>query len=245
MIFDVNKPLSVSHIPEAVAAYQDAYRALRAGALNTDDSGVSVEDLGGGLKVMRLRGMLSHCRLGEDFYSADEVEKVLAEDIGARPFVLAIDSPGGDLQAAESLVRWFESRNPVACVIEGFALGAAYWLAATCPSVYLSSKTVMVGGIGVGMLHIDISVAEARTGVKTTEVAAGKYKTVGSTYRPLDKLGRSELQHRADYLCKVLVDDIERLRGRTLYHDGRNFIGTTAIDLGFAEGFKSVDDFKN
>jgi ClpP class serine protease len=55
-----------------------------------------------------------------------------------------------------------------------------------------------VGSIGVITAHEDLSTAQEMLGVKTTLIAAGKYKGEGHPFAPLDTEARAAIQRRVD-----------------------------------------------
>lgn len=237
-MFDPGRPFSGSY-PEVTA---DMIRTRLASPFVGAPS-VVVEQRAG-VFVIRADGVFVRPKLGPGFIGCEDLESALAI-VGQNPFILELSSSGGDLQAVSALIPWVEHAAPRAAVINGHAIGAAYWVAAACRRVYLTSQTVMVGGLGVSLMHRDISGHERRQGVKTSLISAGAFKTIESPYRPLSNEGRGELQARADYLRNVLCCDIARLRGdlpdRYLMQDARTFLGDEAIQAGLADGFSTVE----
>ena len=237
-MFNPNTPFSVTY-PEATA---DLIR-MRLASPFAGEPSVMVEKQAG-VFVIRANGVFVRPRLGTGFIGCEDMEAALTV-VGESPFILELCSSGGDLQAVASLIPWVEHAAPKGAVITGHALGAAYWLAAACRRVYLTSQTVMVGGLGVTFMHTDVSVQERMQGVKTSLISTGAFKTIESPYGPLPKAGRDELQARADYLRNVLCMDIARLRGDLpdtfLAQNGRTYLGDSAIQAGLADGFSTVE----
>jgi len=104
-----------------------------------------------------------------------------------------------------------------------------------------------VGSIGVVATHVDVSRAESARGVKTTEITAGKYKRIASSYEPLSAEGRASIQEQVDAIYEGFVEAVADGRGvsvRTVLSkmaDGRVFIGKRAVDAGLADGVLSRD----
>jgi hypothetical protein len=124
---------------------------------------------------------------------------------------------------------------------------AAYWIGSAANSVYITDATTIVGSIGVVTTHTDVSKAQAASGVKTTEIAAGKYKRIASSYEPLTKEGRQTIQDQVDYTYALFVDAVAKQRGVSTdkvlsdMADGRIFIGQQAIDAGLVDGVSTLD----
>src|SRR5574337_563656 len=101
--------------------------------------------------------------------------------------------------------------------------------------------------IGVVATHKDISAAEAKMGVKTTEIVAGKYKRAASQYAPLSADGAASIQAKVDELYAIFVADVARYRGVSTEQvladmaDGRTFMAAEAIDRGLADGLMPLD----
>lgn len=173
------------------------------------------------------------------------------EDPAVTAVVLAIDSPGGAVSGTQELaqaVRAAADAKPVVAWSDGTMASAAYWIGAAADRVYVSGDTVAVGSIGVVATHVDVSGAEAKAGIRTTEITAGKYKRIASEYAALSAEGRQNIQDKVDYLYGVFVADVAQARGVSVdtvlqdMADGRVFIGRQAIDAGLVDGVSTLDD---
>lgn len=172
------------------------------------------------------------------------------EDPAVHAIVLRISSPGGAVDGTQELAAIIENAagiKPVVAFAEGLMASAAYWIGAAADQVYVSSETTQVGSIGVVATHVDVSQYEQNLGVKTTEIAAGKYKRIASQYAPLSDEGRAAIQEQVDQLYTIFVNDVARLRDvdadRVLADmaDGRVFLGREAVRRGLADGMSSLD----
>jgi signal peptide peptidase SppA len=171
------------------------------------------------------------------------------EDPSVHSVVLLIDSPGGTVDGTQELavqVRAAAERKPVVTLADGAMGSAAYWIGSAASEVLISSDTTLVGSIGVVATHKDVSGAEQQAGVKTTEIAAGKYKRVASQYAALSDEGRQTLQDQVDYLYGIFVDSVAAHRGVTVdkvlsdMADGRVFIGQQAVKAGLVDGASTL-----
>lgn len=163
--------------------------------------------------------------------------------------ILAIDSPGGTVDGTQALTdAVYEARGkkPIVSLANGTMASAAYWIGSAAEQAYISDLTTIVGSIGVVARHVDVSGAEAKAGVKTTEISAGKYKRIASQYEPLSKEGRASIQELVDAQYSVFVDGVARNRGvsteRVLADmaDGRTFVGRQAVDAGLVDGVATL-----
>ena len=179
----------------------------------------------------------------------DQIHQAV-EDPAVKSILLYIDSPGGTVDGTQDLsttVREARSKKPVCALADGAMYSAAYWIGSAADRVYLANETTGAGSIGVVQMHIDQSEADKMDGVKYTEITAGKYKRMASNHEPLSKEGRAYIQAHLDEVYSVFVRDVAKNRGVTedqvlAMAEGQTFIGQSAIDIGLADGFKSIDE---
>jgi signal peptide peptidase SppA len=176
--------------------------------------------------------------------------KAALEDPSVSSIILAIDSPGGAVDGIKEfadLIYVSRGQKPVISLGEGLMASAGYYLGAAAEKVYISDGLAQVGSIGVVAAHRDISGMEAKAGIKTTEVFAGRYKRIASQYQPLSDEGRADIQEKLDYVYSVFVEDVARYRGvstekvLTDMADGRIFIGEQAVTAGLVDGVSTLD----
>ena len=187
-----------------------------------------------GVAVIALQGVIAKRMNLFAQISGGVSTELAAADIGSaladpavHSIILHIDSPGG--------------------TADGTMASAAYWIGSAAHQAYIADHTTQVGSIGVVASHTDVSGIEAQRGVKTTEIYAGKYKRMASSYAPLTKEGKKTIQDQVDYLYGVFVADVAQQRGvaeETVLQnmaDGRVFIGQQAIDAGLVDGVSTLD----
>ena len=190
---------------------------------------------------MQISGGTSSELIGRDF-------KTALSDPDVHSIILAIDSPGGTVDGTISLADLVvASTKPVVALASGTMASAAYWIGSAANAVYITDATTVVGSIGVVATHTDVSQSQATQGIKTTEIAAGKYKRIASSYEPLSIEGRQTIQDQVDYTYALFVDAVAKQRGTstdkvlTDMADGRIFIGQQAIDAGLVDGVSTLD----
>ena len=174
-----------------------------------------------------------------------------AADPQVAAIVLEIDSPGGQVdgvqQLAQQVAQIRDDGKPVVAWINGIGASGAYWIASAAERVVMADYTTVVGSIGVVATHVDVSKREEALGMKTTEITAGKYKRIASSYAPLSEEGRSTIQQQVDAIYSVFVDAVAGNRGVSVEQvltdmaDGRVFIGQAAIDAGLVDGVSTMD----
>jgi capsid assembly protease len=171
-------------------------------------------------------------------------------DPSVKSIILSIDSPGGTVDGTQALsdqVRAARQVKPIVTLASGVMASAAYWIGSAAQAVYIAEGTTITGSIGVVASHVDVSQAEAREGVKTTEIYAGKFKRIASTYSPLTDAGRQAIQDQVDYTYSLFVGDVAKNRGTSIeavlqkMADGKIFIGQQGLEAGLVDGVTTLE----
>ena len=167
--------------------------------------------------------------------------KAASDDAAVRSILLVVNSPGGGVHGTAELaaaVGEAATKKPVVAVSESMVTSAAYWIASACSAVYASGPTVMAGSIGVVSMHV---YAPRADGMVVTEVKSGKFKTVGSSAKPLSQDDQAHLQERIDYIATQFIAGVAANRGlqprAVADQEARVYIGQQAIDAGLVDGF--------
>lgn len=170
-------------------------------------------------------------------------------DPAVHSIIVSIDSPGGTVDGTQTLadsIRAARDIKPVVALASGTMASAAYWAGSAAEAIYITDGTTQVGSIGVVAAHRDMSEAEKQAGVKTTEIYAGQYKRIASSYAPLTEAGKQSIQDQVDYTYSLFVAAVAQNRGvsedKVLKDmaDGRVFMGQQAIDAGLVDGVSTL-----
>jgi signal peptide peptidase SppA len=214
----------------------------------TVDRGVAVVPITGVL-AKRMNMFMSISGGSSMQLMARDLQQALDDD-EAHSIILAIDSPGGTVDGTEQLANAVfaaRERKPIVALADGGMCSAAYWIGSAAFKAYAVDNATQVGSIGVVVKHVDVSVAESREGVRTTEITAGKFKRSASMYGPLTDAGRQTLQDDVDYVYALFVEAVAKHRGvseeKVLQDmaDGRVFRGRQAVAAGLVDGITSLD----
>ena len=173
------------------------------------------------------------------------------DDPAVHSIILHSAAPGGTADGTQALARTImaarDAGKQIVAYADGVMASAAYWIGSAAHRVVMADGTSHVGSIGVVATHTDLSGMEEKAGVKTTEIYAGQYKRIASSYAPLSKEGKQTIQDQVDYLYAIFVADVSAQRGvseETVLKsmaDGRVFIGQQAIDAGLVDGVSTLD----
>ncbi|RME95238.1 MAG: signal peptide peptidase SppA [Verrucomicrobia bacterium] len=187
-----------------------------------------------------------------------------ARDEDVRAVLLRIDSPGGEVLAADDISRAisdFQDRTgkPVVAVLGGVAASGGYYVAAPCRWIVANSLT-LTGSIGVIVSSYNYRGLLDKVGVRPVVFKSGRFKNMLSGSRAPEEIPPEEarmLQALVDDAFKRFKEVIQQGRtkaarangdsGRPLadnweeYADGRILTGQEAYDLGFIDELGDFD----
>jgi signal peptide peptidase SppA len=225
-------------------------KRTRVDGYSTIQSGVGILELFGPM-AKRASGIARACTDMTGTAQAIESFQKLVGDPEVKAIILHIDSPGGAVDGTMDLARVVHAARgtkPIVAFADGLMASAAYWVGSACDSIRLANATTRIGSIGVVATHVDVSGAEAKEGVKTTEITAGKFKRVLSAYQPLTADGRATLQELVDDIYTLFVQDVSTFRNVPVEQvlermaEGRVFMGAKALEVGLADGVSSLTE---
>ena len=162
--------------------------------------------------IMQRNSQINICDGGTSTQAISQALRQAQADETVSSIILDIDSPGGSVYGVAELAAEIRtSSKPVTAVANSLAASAAYWLG-TAASEFFMTPGGEVGSIGVWMAHEDWSKALADAGVSTTLISAGKYKTEGNPYGPLDADAQGFMQSRVDDYYGAFTRDVAKGR---------------------------------
>lgn len=202
---------------------------------------------------------------GSKAYSAESVRKLLKKaynDDTVKGVLLRINSPGGTVgmsQELYSLIMKMRVKKPVVVSMGDVAASGGYYISSAADRIYAYPGTI-TGSIGVIFSSYDANeLFTKKLGIKAVPVKSGKYKDIGSVYRPMTKEEKDLLQKTINVSYEQFLSDI--IKGRIYrydqykapkrslsvsnlhkYADGRIFTGAEARILGFVDDLGGLDD---
>jgi protease-4 len=190
--------------------------------------------------------------LGEIDDSDDIVDQIerLDRDASVKAVVVRLDSPGGGVAASqeiyEALRKLHDDKKPVVASFAGVAASGAYYVACAADSI-VSNPGTLTGSIGVIMSFPNTEELFRKVGLHFEVIKTGKYKDVGSMWRPMTPEERELLQNVLSNVYDQFVDAIVDGRGMERedilpYADGRVFSGDQALEYGFVDRLGDLDD---
>lgn len=161
----------------------------------------------GAIAVIPVRGtivqyadQLDMCEGGTTTGAISQMLNSALVDDTVGSILLHIHSPGGSVYGVQELadeIRAARAQKPIVAIADSLAASAAYWIGSQAGEFY-ATPGGEVGSIGVWQAHQDVSAALEKAGVKTTLISAGKFKTEGHPFGPLDADAQRFFQQRTD-----------------------------------------------
>jgi protease IV len=186
--------------------------------------------------------------------TSDEILKQLRKfrkKSSVKAIVLRINSPGGTVAPAQEIYREIDrikQKKPVVVSMETVAASAAYYIASNSDKIVCSAGTI-TGSIGVIMMLPEIDKVIEKIGVNVNVIKSGKYKDIGSSFRPMSGDERDILEGFAREIHEQFISDValgrkgkidaEKLRSIA---DGRFFTGEKAKELGLVDSIGNFYD---
>ncbi len=196
--------------------------------------------------VVEIKGVISEPR--PVIHELDEFYK----DNSIKAIIVRIDSPGGGVAAAQeiydTLVR-IRKKKQIVVSMGTVAASGGYYIACGANKIVAEPGTI-TGSIGVIMEFFDVGDLLKWAKVKSEVVKSGKFKDIGSPFRPMKPEEKEYLQSVIDDVLmqfKIAVSENRHIPMSTLEKiaDGRIFAGDQALKLGLVDklgGFHTAED---
>jgi signal peptide peptidase SppA len=200
----------------------------------------------GRLAVIRIHGAIDkdiselemQCFGGCDLMDIDRAISAAAADMTVDTVLLDINSPGGSVvgvpETALKVAALRESKD-VYAFTETMMCSAAYYIGSQAARI-VSTYSAIVGSIGVYMALLDQSRALEMEGYHVNLVQAGKLKTAGSPFKPLEEHERAFFQESVNRTWNEFRDACTSLRDIDEESmQGQWFSGTEASERGLVD----------
>lgn len=211
----------------------------------------------GNVSVITIAGSLA---MGGEWYykylglvGYDEIREAVIEavqDTSTDSILLDISSGGGAAMGVNDLGEFLmdvdASHKPIIGYTSSVMASAAYWIGASARQVY-SSKSAIVGSIGVIAVHRDMTGALEQAGIKATVVRAGKFKALGTPFEKMEGEALEAWQSRVSTLYDFFLEHVAAARGSNkttvdaFMAQGREFFGEAAYEADLVDGNISFD----
>lgn len=234
----------------AVAADREARDTKRATNVRAGGGSIAVLPLYG---VIAQRANMANDVSGTGGASTQRFTQAFRDamaDESVGQILIDIDSPGGSVYGTGELaaeILQARAQKPVVAFANSLAASAAYWVGCAASEFYVTPGGE-VGSIGVWQAHQDISKALDEEGVKITLISAGKFKTEGHSYAPLDADAQAFMQSRVEDYYGAFTKAVAKGRNvaidavRNGMGQGRVLGAEEAAKQGMVDGVMTFDD---
>lgn len=169
-----------------------------------------------------------------------------------KAIVLRINSPGGAVGPSQEILREVEKirrKKKVVASLGTVAASGGYYIASGADLI-LANKGTATGSIGVIMQFTNVEGLTKKIGLDFLTLKSGRYKDVGSPFRPMTPEEKAYLQGLLDNIYQQFLSDVARNRKiplekvRTLA-EGKIYTGEQAKQVGLVDGFGNLQDAIN
>ena len=177
--------------------------------------------------------------------------RLAAEDKNVKAIVLDINSPGGTVASVQNiygeLQKAKEKGKKIVALFRDVAASGGFYIAMAADKIVAEPGTI-TGSVGVIMQTSNVEGLFNKIGVKMTPITSGKYKDMGSAYRPMTDAEKAILQDMVNDTYTQFFAAVKAGRpdvkpeDLTEYTDGRVFTGQRAYNLGFIDKLGGEDE---
>ncbi|HEY9132282.1 MAG TPA: signal peptide peptidase SppA [Dyella sp.] len=167
-----------------------------------------------------------------------------------KALVLRVNSPGGEVYAAEQIRREVELTReagiPVVVSMGDVAASGGYWISMNADRIYAEPNTI-TGSIGIFGMYFNIPGTLDKIGVKSDGVATSPLAGAFDMTRPLDPKVSAVIQSIIDKGYRDFVGNVAKARGKDFaaidaIAQGRVWTGQQALDRGLVDQLGGLGD---
>ncbi len=171
------------------------------------------------------------------------------EDNNVKAIVLDINSPGGTVASVQNIyseILKAKQNKKVVALFRDVAASGGFYVAMAADKIVAEPGTI-TGSVGVIMQTSNLEGLFDKIGVKMIPITSGKYKDIGSAYRPMTEEEKALLQDMVDDTYTQFFEAVKAGRPQVKedvlrqYTDGRVFTGQRAFNLGFIDQLGGED----
>jgi protease-4 len=182
--------------------------------------------------------------------SAAALIRAVREDRRTRALVLRVDSPGGEVYAAEQIRREVELTRaagiPVVVSMGDVAASGGYWISMNANRIFAEPNTI-TGSIGIFGMYYSVPGTLAKLGIQSDGVATGPMAGAFDVTRPLDPKVGAVIQAIIDKGYRDFVGNVAKARGKNYQAidaiaQGRVWTGRQALERGLVDQLGGLRD---
>lgn len=198
-----------------------------------------------GVAIVRVEGPIL------DSYQTVQELKTFAENPLVKAIVVRIDSPGGGVAPSQEIYNAVkrvrkEKNMAVVASMGTVAASGGYYIAVATDRI-LANPGTLTGSIGVIMQLANFQELLEKVGVKNVVVKSGKFKDIGSPFRPMQDEDRKLLQSVMNDVHRQFIEVVAEGRSLDLSEvellaDGRVFTGQQAKSILLVDDIGDLHD---
>jgi protease-4 len=193
--------------------------------------------------VVEIKGVLTDSRTA--LKQLERYEK----DRSIKAIVLRINSPGGAVGPAQEILREVEKireKKKIVASLGTVAASGGYYIASGA-NLIMANRGTATGSIGVIMQFTNVEGLTKKVGLDFFNLKAGRYKDVGSPFRPMTPEDKAYLQVLIDNIYQQFLNDVARNRKIPLAKmktiaEGKIYTGEEAKQAGLVDEFGNLPD---
>jgi protease-4 len=171
------------------------------------------------------------------------------DDRGIKAVVLRVNSPGGAVGPSQEIMREvskFRKTKKVVASLGTLAASGGYYVACAADFIMANPGTT-TGSIGVIMQFANVEQLTKKLGVDMFSLKAGRYKDVGSPFRPMTPEDKAYIQQLIDNVYQQFLRDVAKNRKIPLAKmkelaEGRIYTGEEAKKVGLVDALGNLPD---
>ncbi|NPA16578.1 MAG: signal peptide peptidase SppA [Aquificae bacterium] len=171
------------------------------------------------------------------------------KDPSIKAVVIAVDSPGGAVGAAQeiySAIEKLRKNKPVVVSMGNVAASGGYYISVPANVIYANPGTI-TGSIGVIIQHVSVAQILKKLGIKVENIKSGENKDILYPNHELTPQQKKLLEETILDVYNQFLEDIAKYRPvdiQTLkkYADGRIFTGRQAQKLKLVDKLGNIQD---
>ncbi|MEO8779359.1 MAG: signal peptide peptidase SppA [Rhodanobacter sp.] len=176
--------------------------------------------------------------------------RAVREDKRTKALVLRVDSPGGEVFAAEEIRREVAQTRaagiPVVVSMGNVAASGGYWISMNANRIFAEPNTI-TGSIGIFGMYFSVPGTLARLGIQSDGVATGPMAGAFDITRPLDPKVGAVIQAQIDKGYRDFVGNVAKARGQSYQAidaiaQGRVWTGRQALARGLVDQLGGLRD---
>ena len=183
----------------------------------------------------------------------DDIKSALQtalEDEEVKAIVLAVDSPGGEVTAADIIYNAAvkaQKEKPVVVAMSSLAASGAYYVACAADWI-VANPTTFTGSIGVIIQSLNYEGLFDKVGLDAVVFKSGKFKDMLSGSRPISAEERAYVESMVKQVYERFLGivafsrNLEADKLRDTFADGRILTGKDAKDAGLVDQLGYIED---